>query len=577
MDVCESYETIPQFSHTCWFNGILHVMLYSNLLRKFLYNHMKSIYPNKHDNDLFFVFIYYMLHNYNRIERLQKIYDEFKNVKLKSDSILLSYLFKYDKASYEMLRRKLQDNVLDFTNHNNYIYHIFKTYKINYIDLTSYNGELYLQSANRVYMEVKEKETEKYIKTKIENADILCINHNIDKFYTPLPTENLNKYKLSINDYDSFVTSVNKYSKILIINDIEYVLDCCLLVNFGTPQHVISCVTCNKKYYVYDSYDEYQSIQDFSNKKKINRIACKPYNYDWTNIQNSFYLNVNTCHGIYGDISLPVVEGYGVYNISISSVVLIYVKTSVKSNTMIKSKSISSLNVDRKLYINELKKLYDIENLPMNKLANHIRQIYGNDIVELSRNMNKNYKLLYEKMVKRILEPEISNETLRKELFIALINRFIKNATIFKHEKLVDDVYFENIKIKIVLPIFVSLSKAEAIKKSFELLGFENDVKIQNYIKLNTPSIVEVLYRSYKYKRGYDEYIYNLITSTIGDSPENKFCYIILKLYVERNVFKRTPYSIINDIFENYHKINYNFIKIGGNRSKQMKKYLKLK
>ena len=42
-DECMKYKTIPQFSHTCWFNGILHVILYSKLLRKTVYNHIISL------------------------------------------------------------------------------------------------------------------------------------------------------------------------------------------------------------------------------------------------------------------------------------------------------------------------------------------------------------------------------------------------------------------------------------------------------------------------------------------------------------------------------------------------------
>lgn len=77
---CRVYKTIPQFSETCWFNSILHVMIYSSGLRKLLYNHFKNIpgitSPAILSDDPFLRFLYYMLHNYKKLDNMHKIYDK---------------------------------------------------------------------------------------------------------------------------------------------------------------------------------------------------------------------------------------------------------------------------------------------------------------------------------------------------------------------------------------------------------------------------------------------------------------------------------------------------------------------
>jgi hypothetical protein len=98
---CNKLETIPQFSGTCWFNSILTVMLYSQGFRKELNKILKG--RRKTQDDKLFNFILYMLRNYNDIEKLKKVYQEFNNLDLKPEYLLVSYLKKHDSALLKFL------------------------------------------------------------------------------------------------------------------------------------------------------------------------------------------------------------------------------------------------------------------------------------------------------------------------------------------------------------------------------------------------------------------------------------------------------------------------------------------
>lgn len=77
---CNDLKTIPQFSGTCWFNSIIHVMLYSNGFRNVLKKNFKG--KRKQPGDKFFNFLLYMLRNSNNIEKLDKVYKSFTPLKI---------------------------------------------------------------------------------------------------------------------------------------------------------------------------------------------------------------------------------------------------------------------------------------------------------------------------------------------------------------------------------------------------------------------------------------------------------------------------------------------------------------
>lgn len=562
-DECMNYKTIPQFSHTCWFNGILHVMLYSKLLRKKVYNHIISLpdFSKRITEDSFLIFIYYILHNYKKLDKLLTIYKLLDEGSIKSDSILINYLLEHDMKTFEFYKNRLLEDFFNFRGYYTYIYHIFKTYGINYVDLT-YNkntGNIYIQTINRHFFGSKEAEPRNYFSRKIANSDIICINHNVEELYRTSEDENLERYSDYIRDYDSFVASVRSFSKTLTLRGKEYTLDSCLLVNYGFPAHVVSGVLCKDNYYVYDSYDNYQSIESKPYKKIISRIACPPYKHNWTDPNVAFTLNVTNCDGHTAQAGTPVAQGYAAYNIATSYVMLIYVKSKEPESTkLIKSKDVSAslgaFTVNKKKYLEDFRKLYDLESLSLDNLVNHIRNIYNNaydnkgDLLNFwSTSMKDRFRFLYEKLLKKPLDPSVDNNELRRELFIALINRFIKNGTVFKFEQFEDQTYLDSAKATTIDPI-LTLPLDQRFPFAFYKLSLSDDSKAEfrNYILANVDFIYHYLFNIQPFTRWYNDYIIRAVTTTIGES---KFYCIVVRLAIDMTVFKYKIETMLRDIY----------------------------
>ena len=582
-DECMNYKTIPQFSHTCWFNGILHVILYSKLLRKTVYNHIITLpdFSRRITNDSFLIFIYYILHNYKKLAKLHKIYEHLNDGTIKSDSILINYLLKHDMTNFEFYKKKLLEDFFNFRGYYTYIYHIFKTYGINYVDLT-YNkttGNIYIQSINREVFGEKEEELKNYFSRKITNSDIICINHNIEGLYNTSEDENLNRYSSYMRDYNSFVESVRGFSKTLTLYGREYTLDSCLLVNYSVPQHVVSGVSCKDNYYVYDSYDNYQSIESKPYKKIISRVACPPYKHDWTDPNVAFTLNVTKCDGYTAHTGTPVNPGYAAYNIATSYVMLIYVKSKEPMSTkVIKSKDVStslgSFFVNKEQYLEDFKKLYDLESLSLDNLINHIRNIYNNAydnkgdfLIVLSTNMKNHFRFLYEKLLKKTLDPSVDNDELRRELFIALINRFIKNGTVFKYEQFVDQTYLDSAKATVIDPI-LTLHPDQHLPFAFYKLNLleESKKEYRDYILANVDFIYHYLFNTPPFTRWYNDYIKWAVSTTIEENKYKFYC-IVVRLGIDMTVFKYKIETMLRDIY------NYQLQTQARGGMRKMKKY----
>jgi hypothetical protein len=369
-----------------------------------------------------------------------------------------------------------------------------------------------------------------------------------------------------MRDYDSFVASVRGFSKTLTLYGREYTLDSCLLVNYDVPAHVISGVLCKNNYYVYDSYDNYQSIESKPYKKIISRVACPPYKHNWTDPNVAFTLNVNRCVGYTANAGTPVQHGYAAYNIATSYVMLIYVKSKEPMSTkVIKSKDIStslgSFFVNKEQYLEDFKKLYDLESLSLDNAYDN----KGDYLVLLSTSMKDHFRFLYEKLLKKTLDPSVDNDELRRELFIALINRFIKNGTVFKYEQFVDQTYLNSAKATVIDPI-LTLHRDQHLAFALHKLTLleESKKEYRNYILANVDFIYNFLFNTPPFTRWYNDYIIWAVTTTIG---ENKFYCIVVRLGIDMTVFKYKIETMLTDIS------NYQLQTQARGGMRKMKKY----
>lgn len=211
-----------------------------------------------------------MLRNYNDIEKLKTVYEDIKNINLKPEYLLISYLNMYDK--------ELLDDIYNITvlygYYGSYICNILFTYKIPYIGLIFSKNNIYLNDFNY----------KKY--TELGNIIDICKDSNILFIYHYNENENeknnLKNINSGINNYNEFIKDVKNKNAIIKINNFIYKLDSCIICNYNSfGEHIIAGITCNNNKYIIDSLDKYNyssKINSYTYKYKYS--SCKPLYID---------------------------------------------------------------------------------------------------------------------------------------------------------------------------------------------------------------------------------------------------------------------------------------------------------
>lgn len=402
---CGKLKTIPQFSGTCWLNGILTVILYSNGLRNVMIKNLKSY--KKDPKDKLFNFILFMLKNNNNIDN----YDDFK-----PEYLLLSYLEKYNPLLKNVFKERIIKT--NFNYNNSFIFMLLKSYNINYINLFYHNNNLYY---NHNYN-----------------------NHNYNKDYYDIIFISKNLHEDDIkglkkeNKVD--ITYTNN-SPIIIINDTSYILDSCLISNYNNISHTISGITCNNNYYIFDSINSnYKEVRKNSKKIKFNLNPCKPYKYNWIS-NNKFCINTNECNIENDSITRDDIL---CYDLNKSDTILIYVKiTSDMSLSPIlfnESKlSYIDFNFSKESISLKVKEIYEkLKTLNKDQLYSYLIQIgYKEKSLLLLRNIRGNYGFLYQKLMKKKIINN-NNDLLFREISLKLIFKYLKKGIIYDLENYTD-------------------------------------------------------------------------------------------------------------------------------------------
>jgi len=589
---CKVYKTLPQLSHTCWFNGILHVLFYSSGLRKTIYNHIKNMddFIDKISDDSFFGFMYYMLHNYKKLEKIHNVYEQLYQGTINTDYILITFLRKYDIPTLNYFKKKIRKDFYDYKHTLFYIYKIFMTYGINYIDLIYDRNttNVYIQSINRAYYQMKELESDNYFINKIRNSDILCITHNIEINTTPqafaIPeSENLNRFHLNFENYSSFVKNIHEFSKKLVIAGNEYILDSCIIANYNNPGHIISGISCEGVgNYVYDSWDDFKSVKGKGYKENVVRASCPAYKHDWTNANKVFAISGQGCNFGSAELGRPLLPGFMGYNIATSQVLLIYIKSNpIKEDAIMDVESYSlglgNLQIDKKKYLEQLREIYDLESLSTPELVGHIMNIYneayrdaGTLLIHLSTSsMAANCRFLYERLLKKPMNPDPRvNDDMRRELYIVLILKFIKNGTIFRFDKFMTSSIFQSIKQQ-----FISIWNRpmdEQIDISFNAIGLSSSHKYQErtFIITNIHKIYTYLFETVPpITRWYNTDIHNLISEIASNRDSFIFLSVLIRYYIDIEIYKYKIDDMLKD--------TYQFIQTYMTGGKKTNKYIK--
>jgi len=599
---------IPQFGGTCWFNAILMVLLYSEGIRKVIYNEAfqwQSENPEELRRNKFKRFIIYMLkYNYKNPEKINKL---FKNRRVKPELLLLSYLEYYsgkkDNYDKETLKTKLKQCDFGYYSSfiNDVIYQLFEhtTFNIIYsFKHTSYHTKSYLGQP---------------LEPSKPNPKILIV-YNSD-LYTYEAMEyiwSLNETfsaRIQIPDNNTENKKIENYKKEFIFNGSKYKLNACLINNYNSscynPSHVIAGITYNNRGYIYNGWNISNDAENYEH--------CPLFEKDWINDTynkagtRGFCLPQTDCDGLKKINPNDLCFDFSIKNKGFR--VLIYVKIDeepLQTLQSIKTTEIEYTSASAKKLITiyhqlEDKTIEDLKQILITNCGYFIDTINQFNVQSLNR-----YRLLFFLMSGEKLQTEITTENL-KQFFIGLIELYLKDnkrisLPLFDDYILYNNITYEFLKKRLLwgnkydflmkldiydyLILYDLITKTYYLRKEYnrtlflcglietyvlepsinfikEIQLFKDDViirklldlskehrlELQNLSSINTlsPDLIPIL----------DNKLFNI--GIIDDDKRNNYLKILLNL---------TPIALFNLIIEP---------QTGGNRSikKKLKSYKK--
>jgi len=525
-DYCSKLETIPQFSSTCWFNSILHVMLYSQGLRKVIWNELKPLYE-KNKTDKFYRFLLFMLNNYNDIEKLEKIYSSFKNLKLKPEYLLGIFLKKYNKGMYKTF---MESDKLNKGHFQIFIMSILYAYDINYFHFhySKHENEVYL-SINESYYNSINRNQDRYLNDYIESTDILIVTSQDSLISERTTSIKINNQKLFMN--------IAAYGNTIDVNGTIYKLDCCLLGN-DNIRHAVALIKCNDNNYFIDSsaayYEGNYKLLSTKKKQRFTTNVCKPLKFDWTDPYRmgtdfTFIVNHSNECSITYDSTANIEGRKSVYNLFNNHPIFIYVKDVQQKSKFVKELSFSS--------IKSKELLRDFNILSLSELENYIdTYIYLDDkFLNYTNDMKRNFSYFYKKLLKKNLNPSIDNDTLKKEFLVAIIKKHVLKGNVYKYE-----VFLDSNIIKEEIIQLKTFNNQELLKK----LDIKMDIR--DIDDMDFGSLYDVLFT--KNKSSYDNYLLSLIN--------DDFASMLIKMIIEKKFYRINYIPVFNKVVRESFKNN---------------------
>jgi len=519
---CSNLEVIPQISHTCWFNAILMILLYSQETRKITYDLSLEWSKEEIKEDKMKSFFKYMLkYNYKNPEKIRKLFEG----KMKPELLLMSLLIKEkQKINIDKFKEKLKKNIYDFSYFIYAIDIILSSYNYKYLSLYYIDNTIHKNIYND---KLRIDETS-------EIPEIILLYH--EKLYDKTIDKNEIE-ELTYEDFDTKyygkTTGIEEYKKIISINDIEYELDSCLInnYNYNDNKHIIAGITCGNESFVYNGWNktEEKEIYEYTYLKNINK-ACNLFKYDWK--RNLYKENEGFC------LSKSICNLEGIdeedlcFNFSKGYKALIY--TRIKEDIKIKKLKTLDITEDSRLELESkisfksksisplIREFYNLEEKTIEELKEILVKIgyIINDIQEIDNKILINkYRLLYIYLLNKDIREENNNEETLKEFLIKLIKEYMK------YDKLYDLYLYIDININ---------------KKN--LIDFLKNIEEDKFIN-----------------------IYKIVTEgkeIIREIPSNFNIKLINELSKEDQLM---IYNIINNII----------LEKGGNKKKIMRKYNK--
>lgn len=511
----EELEVIPQISGTCWFNSILMVFLYSEGVRKVVYEKVSEWFLDKEKIDeikksKFLKFLIYMLkYNYSQPSKISNLF----NKRVSSEFLLFSYLNEFDKYNFykEQLKNKLNKNLYDFSGDHLYI--------INFLINLQIKSLLIYYDGNKIY------QTKIKIKNNKSQPKLLLLYHK--KLFKSLDSviEDI-KSDSTTTIIDENNQSIVNYEEVIIHEGNTYKLEACLLADYNNAQslHSITGITYKNKSFVYNGWVPSTKLfkQQSTYYKELNRSSCKLFHKDWKNDLRKFDGSEGFCFN-QKDCGLIAIDDeylcFDFSNPNNDNTVLIYVlqeefpllslKSIPSSEIRYKSESLSIIH----------KSYYNLKRKTTEELIKLLSGFYYT-IEELEFNddyLRMNYKLFYFLLFKKRIEDENDETNLTNNFLIRLIKDYLKDYKLYDLSELIDE------KIKYHLSI-------QKLKKRLIKIGYDNS--FISFLNENTINDYYLLFKFLLPKKE-DEFLLS-------------FLFELLRIFVENNI---THFSIINEKF----------------------------
>lgn len=514
-------EVIPQIDGTCWFNGILMALLYSEGIRKVIYKETLKWTQEEIQEDKFKGFVVYVLkYNYKDPEKIRELFKR----RFKTSSLLLSLLKRTPLLVEvkEVLKRKLNKYILNIGYSitlfllNTRFLDIFFGNKNDYLSIYYYSTDYILNYINNDNLDIEPK--------------IIFLYHY--EFINKDIINEITKKQLT-NVTQKILYNIQYYEHFIIINGIRYKLDACIISNNNFEAfkntHIISGITYKYKPYIYNGWtmveEQKTKIKPYI---KEPRYSCPLFDYDWkeklTKRNAGFCISEEECKLLDEDKTNLCFN----FNKETYEIVFVYVRmddsndsslTSLESgirpeNLQFTSRSLSSIEqefykIDEKT-LNELKEqLINIEYIERRELEQFE--------IDFRRNKyNIFYFMLFNKRLQDEIKKGITLEEILIKIYRELLKVFIKtNSKIYKLPILTDNLIFNHLSI-------------ERIKKILGIIGY------------NETEIEEIYEKS-------DNYL--IIWYLINDKQETDkehLLFLIMRLYIMYN--KKLKVEELSDI-----------------------------
>jgi len=406
MSDCSTFQVIPQFIGTCWFNAILMTCLFSQRTKEVFYKVLKEI----ENPDTLVKSLKYIIKNKPPFEYYEKI---------RAELLLFKFLKKYNPETFEMFKEnfKYKENYFNAGFYVQFIYTFLIKLNVNVVFINYYKNKTFVNLFNQE--EVKSP------------PDIIILNH--DKLNNILDDEMEMIEKRDNEKYNKCIypnhSSISNYENEIIFMEHSYTLDSCLLNNYNEVQHAITGITCGDNKYVYDGWTI--NTKDTALTYELSRkIPCGLIKFDWDiNKDNGFCLNSREC-------GLKEIDETDLcFNFNKGQRLLVYVKN---KDTDTSSFSPLNENMSNPRELSNIKSIvydmYNLNNITEEDLDGFTRE----ELLEFNR--KNNLLELYS------LDKETDKKTIRNKIKNALIEKFFNIFRLFNkyHYK---DTYLRSLNI----------------------------------------------------------------------------------------------------------------------------------